>query len=783
MIFRSATSRNVFSIVALGLATTMTAAGALLYVTYSGIRDASITEMTLAAAQNAAEIESDLRKDYQLVADMEAAISAVRTSGTATRDNVMALMQEFLARAPNLVGVSTGWDPDTFDGKDSEFVNAPAHDASGRFVPYIFRSGGAIQTDVLVDYDKPGAGDYYILPHDTGKPVLLEPYVYPVDGKDVLMTTISVPAKADGKVVGYVGADIDLAEASQQLAEKKPLGDGFIAMLSAAGAVVAHPDSTIVGKSLAESGLDAAAWQKVVATPGDAVALPAKDGTPLLAVAVPIEPFEGASWFAIAAVPEATVFAKLNSLIATAALIIVAGVVVLSVAGWLIARRFVRRIADVVDQTTQIAEGRFDVTLTNVDRTDELGDLSRSLEILLNNSREKLELEKKDEARLEQEELDRQERSKEHRAREADIRFVVDELSAGLSRLANGDMTVRLERPFTANLDSVRTDFNQSIEKLQAAMVSFSENAATIRSGSEEISAAADDLAKRTEQQAASVEETAAALDEITKSIKDSTRRAEDAGELVNRTKDGAERSGEVVRRAVAAMSEIEQSSESISNIIGVIDEIAFQTNLLALNAGVEAARAGEAGKGFAVVAQEVRELAQRSANAAKEIKSLITASGDHVKHGVALVGETGEALEAIVAEVQDINSNVQAIVMAAREQSTSLQEINTAINVMDQGTQRNAAMVEETNAASHTLVQEVSALSNRLAQFNLGLVGASQPAAMPARGAPAAPASPSVAGAQSRPAPSPARALGNKIAAAFTKTAGGNTAEEWQEF
>ncbi|MDP3527549.1 MAG: cache domain-containing protein, partial [Hoeflea sp.] len=248
MLFRSATSRNTFSIVALGLVTTMTAAGALLSITYSNIRSSSMNQMIAAASQNAAAIEASLQKDYQLVADMETAIGAMRSSGVATRENVTALMESFLKTAPNILGVSTGWDENAFDGKDAEFANTPMHDATGRFVPYVVRSGGSILRDVLVDYDTPGAGDYYLLPHDTGKAVLLEPYIYPVDGKDVLMTTISVPTRVDGQVVGYVGADIDLAEASDQLAATKPLGDGFIAMMSAAGAVVAHPDTSMIGK-------------------------------------------------------------------------------------------------------------------------------------------------------------------------------------------------------------------------------------------------------------------------------------------------------------------------------------------------------------------------------------------------------------------------------------------------------------------------------------------------------------------------------------------------------
>jgi methyl-accepting chemotaxis protein len=294
-------------------------------------------------------------------------------------------------------------------------------------------------------------------------------------------------------------------------------------------------------------------------------------------------------------------------------------------------------------------------------------------------------------------------------------------IGEGLDRLAKGDLTWRIETPLYAAADQLRIDFNTSVEKLQEAMLGVITRMHAIGSGTQEISTAADDLSQRTEQQAASLEETAAALEEITTTVRKTAEGAAHASDVVAKSKGDAETGGEIVRRAIDAVGGIEKSSQEISQIIGVIDEIAFQTNLLALNAGVEAARAGDAGRGFAVVASEVRALAQRSAEAAKEIKSLISASTTQVDAGVHLVAESGKALDRIVAQVADLNHVVSEIATSAREQATGLQEVNGAVNAMDQVTQQNAAVVEQSTAATHALAVETEELSRLLAQFKVG--------------------------------------------------------------
>jgi methyl-accepting chemotaxis protein len=345
---------------------------------------------------------------------------------------------------------------------------------------------------------------------------------------------------------------------------------------------------------------------------------------------------------------------------------------------------------------------------------------------------------------------------------------LIASLADNLHKVADGDLTATIDAEFSGAYQAIKDDFNAAVLAVRDAMRGIAAAGDSLRNGSGEIAHAADDLSQRTEQQAASLEETAAALDQITATVKHSAEGADQASKVASTARSSAERSGEVVRQAVEAMGQIDASSKQIAQIISVIDEIAFQTNLLALNAGVEAARAGDAGRGFAVVAQEVRALAQRSAGAAREIKALISSSNDHVSQGVRLVGETGEALGDIVGKVAEIDGLINEIARSSGEQATGLNQVNAAVNQMDQVTQRNAAMVEQTNAAAASLLREAEDLGGLIARFKMGK--------KPARKIEAA-------GVQARPARNPVGEAQARIRTYAGGAPAAGAAQDWQEF
>ncbi len=307
------------------------------------------------------------------------------------------------------------------------------------------------------------------------------------------------------------------------------------------------------------------------------------------------------------------------------------------------------------------------------------------------------------------------------KTRADELALVVNSLGTSLRRLSDGDLTSEIHDAFPEQYVTIREDFNLAVRSLRETIGAVMQNADTIRNETAEISSAADDLARRTEQQAATLEETAAAMDQLNSSVTSAAEGASDASKMTGDARVNAEQGGEVARLAIKAMDEIKRSSQEISKITSVIEDIAFQTNLLALNAAVEAARAGEAGRGFVVVATEVRALAQRSSVAAGEINTLIARSGEQVQQGVQLVESTGTSLSSIVEAVADIAQRIAAIATSAKEQASGIGEINASVSALDQVTQQNAAMFEETTAASVALSSEADALANAVSRFKTG--------------------------------------------------------------
>jgi methyl-accepting chemotaxis protein len=397
-----------------------------------------------------------------------------------------------------------------------------------------------------------------------------------------------------------------------------------------------------------------------------------------------------------------------------------------------VVRRQLSPLRYIREALKRVMSGDQAVQLSFAGRADDMGQMADAVHAFRDDARRRAEIEAEAERIRIAAVAERAANEAAQAAAARDLEHVVHQLGEGLAKLSSGDLTYRLNQAFAQDYIKLQNDFNDAVAKLQNTMTVINGNTAGINAGASEITQASDDLSRRTENQAASLEETAAALDQITVTVRKTAQGAKEAQAVVATAMADAEKSGEVVDQAVAAMGRIESSSNSIGQIIGVIDEIAFQTNLLALNAGVEAARAGDAGRGFAVVAAEVRALAQRSATAAKEIKTLVSTSSAQVAAGVDLVGQAGGALQRIAAQVTAISAVVSEIAASAQEQAAGLAQVNTAVNQMDQVTQQNAAMVEESTAASHALAQEAQALTQLMSQFQVGRPPA--PSATPAK-------------------------------------------------
>jgi methyl-accepting chemotaxis protein len=706
----------------------------------------------------AAQVSTDLLRGERAAEGIVTALQGLHTAGVKDRAVYDATIRQFLERNPGLLGAWSGWEPNALDGNDAASVNKPGHDATGRYVPYWNRGSGAVVLEPLTGYDQPGAGDYYLQPKALGRAVAIEPYNYTVAGKDMLIMSFGAPIMDGTTYLGTGGVDLSLSDINTRMAELKPFGTGNVAVVSAKGIVVAHPDPQMIGKTL-----DAADPMSAIVTAAlaDNTAKEA-DNAEIRQTAAPFS-VGGTEdrWVVVTSVPLATLQAAVNegrtTIIALSAICVLVACAIL----FGLIRQLVGGPLGAMGRTVKVmAEGDYSVSVPGTGRVDEVGTLARAVEVFRENGRKVAEMTEAEAVRIIR---DQEERVKmmaelqqafggvvdaaidgdfskrvaaefpdaELNALAGSVNSLVETVDRGLgetgevlSALAQTDLTQRVHGQYGGAFARLKDDTNAVAERLTEIVGQLKGTSRSLKTATGEILSGANDLSERTTKQAATIEETSAAMEQLASTVTANAQNAQQASEAAGRVTVAAEQGGGVMQEANAAMERITTSSGKISNIIGMIDDIAFQTNLLALNASVEAARAGDAGKGFAVVAVEVRRLAQSAAGASSEVKALIEQSGGEVKAGSRLVAEAAEKLEAILVAARSSNQLMEKIARDSHEQASAIEEVNTAVRQMDEMTQHNAALVEETNAAIEQTEAQATELDRIVEVFQVAEQG-----------------------------------------------------------
>ena len=702
---------------------------ASILVAYTAFNVATIKSKTEAdvmalATERAAlvsqRVATDITQATSAGATLAASLSGIIADGSKSRADIIAMIKTVAPQYPSVFGA---WMCELLEAKSSvKTLGTDGLNKEGVFTPY-WTKGDNSQMEFSTWTIKP-EDEYYSLVLKSQKSVITAPYL---TNMKKLVTSVSVPVMVHGALFGMAGVDIKLDDLTASVSQMKPFEGGNVMLLASNGKWLTHPDQAKLMTAYADQGAETV--KQALADGKLKVLSGMPDGSVRL-----IYPFSApgmnTTWAAVLDVPAAVFSAPVWSQIYNTT---IGGLIILlvTVGVILIASRTLigKPMKSVLSSVQKMSNGNYHDPIAERGSKDELGSLTSALEKFRHQLARGETLKAEQEAMQEQVEADRKTRNSLEKAKAEDLRRFVEVVQSRFDILASGDLTVRMDEKLAPEFETIRHNFNTSVQALEDTIGNVVQAVYAIRSGLGEISTASNDLARRTEQQAASLEETVAALGEVTRGVNDTADGAKTAQKNINVASDDAEKGGQVVARAIAAMTEIQNSSSKIGNIISVIDEIAFQTNLLALNAGVEAARAGEAGKGFAVVAQEVRELAQRSAQAAKEIKTLISMSSTQVGSGVQLVQDTGSSLGKIVEQVLGMSHTIGHMASSASEQAVSLREVSSAADQMDKVTQQNAAMVEETTAAAQSLTQETEALADMVSRFKVGNTALGQPA------------------------------------------------------
>lgn len=658
----------------------------------------------------AQQIVQALAAQNTVVRSLRGTIESAHRSGVLTRQFVIDNLSETMRLFPNIYGMDVKEAP--HEGEASHFPGGPVADRHDTFFPYAVRGpdGKVAITTPPLHYSNVF---YNII--KTGNLEGLEPYIDADSG--VPMVSPTYPITFDGKRIAVIGADIPLGWLAPLLKSVHVTRGSTVSLLSDQGVWIVNPDPSLTMKHD-----DATADMQNAMAQHKLTIMREFDGGAADRIVVPIRIDDfGIYWTLVVDVPSDAVtkpvWNTVFSLVVPGVTLIILSIVLM----WVTFDRLLSTpLRNLLRSVAELEHGQYDVTVYGARRSDEIGAMARGLESFRESLLKAQQADAESRQARRQNELMQAKRRQEDEQRLKDGNRVIKTIGTGLDALAGGDLSVRIHDPLPQEFEPLRDNFNQSIRQLALAIGSISDAVGIIGKGSQAVSGGAEELARRTEQQAAALEETTSAINQISRNVSHSEDIITHTRAIGMKACRSAEASSEIMGKTREAMQRIETSSAEVVAIVEMIEDIAFQTNILALNASIEAASAGNAGKGFAVVASEVRSLAQRSAEAAKGISRLVNKTVEDIHAGATCVRDTERALQDISGLVATMEEKLDTIVHSAREQSSSLREVTTAVNVMDQTTQKNASIADNSRSSSRSLTGETQKLMELITHFKL---------------------------------------------------------------